>query len=342
MRAALEAASANGASFTPKSSRPGSAAAAAAAAAAAGSASGISVLEQRLEAAQRQVGTLQALNANLESQLSDAQQAQQQLAAAARQLAALLPAGSSRPPSSGGSVAPATTGGAGGVLRLQAHQLQQLASHLADEVTRCQRGLSSAQEQASTLTLQLASRNALVDALQTRLRALTGSASDSGGGSVAAAHAGVSEGTQTGGDGPLLAPPAPLAATSSLPLTGGDAAAAGDALGSLDRIVGLWRQACGTKDGQLLELQRELEQVGRKPLLFGCSRRGCRLKAKARLAPPLLHPNSLMACLGWRLLPCSIHLCLPLLVSPRPACPSLPSPGNAFRPTMPWLAPGRS
>lgn len=261
MRAALEAASVNCASFTPLSSRPGSAAAAAAAVAPAGSAGDGSVLAQRLEAAQRQVSTLQALNGNLESQLSDAQQAQQQLAAAARQLAALLPAGGSRPPSAGGSAAPATLGGAGGVLRLQAHQLHQLAARLAEEVERCRGELSAAQEQAGTLTLQLASRNALVDALQARLRALVGSAPNGGGGSLAAGAAGVSEGTQTDVDASLLAPPVPLAATAAAPLAGEGAATTADALGSLDRIVGLWRQACSTKDGQLLQLHYELEQV---------------------------------------------------------------------------------
>lgn len=263
MRAALEAASANGASFTQVASRPGSAAVAAATAAAGSTGSG-SVLEQRLEAAQRQVSTLQALNSNLESQLSDAQQAQQQLAAAARQLAALLPACGSRPPSAGASSAPATSGGAGGVLRLQAHQLQQLAARLADEVERCRRELSAAQEQAGTLTLQLASRNALVDALQTRMLALAGRTA-SGGTSLAAAGRGVSEGTQTLQDATLLAPPMPLAATAAFNQTGEGGAAAADALGSLDRIVGLWRQACHTKDGQLQELQRELEQVGQAP-----------------------------------------------------------------------------
>lgn len=256
MRAALEAASANGASFTPASSRPGSAAAA--------GRGGSEALQQRLEAAQQQVESLRALSANLERQLSDAQQAQQavqtQLLAANRQLWALLPAdgsSGSRPSSAPGGL-PASSGDASGVLRLQAHQFEALVGRLSNAVQQGRRELAAAQQQGSALTLQLASRNALVQALQAQLRTLCRGGSSSGG------DGGVAEGTQTN-SAFLLAPPAPLSASSTAATGGAEGAGAAteaDALGSLDRIVGLWRQACVAKDGQLQQLRQELEQVG--------------------------------------------------------------------------------
>ena len=62
----------------------------------------------------------------------------------------------------------------------------------------------------------------------------------------------------------LLLPPPTLSGGGGM--DGGDGgqhppATAADALGSLDRIVGLWRQACQAKDGQLQQLHAELDQV---------------------------------------------------------------------------------
>lgn len=247
LRAALAAASANGASFTPASSRPGSAAA--------GSAPDARVLQQRLDASAQQVESLKGLAANLERQLADAQQAQQatraQLAGATRQMAALLPAdgavdaAGSRPGSACGSL-PATAGDANGVLLHQAHQFEQLVSAAAAEVERCRGEATDAQQQVDALTLQLASRTALVDALQTRHRMDAASG-------AAASDTGASHSVHPASSQLLAPPPRPDSA-------GG--AATADALGSLDRIVGLWRQACTAKDAQLQELRQELSQVG--------------------------------------------------------------------------------
>ena len=95
-----------------------------------------------------------------------------------------------------------------------------------------------------------------------RRRPATATAGPATGG--ACGDGGVAEGTQTN-SAFLLAPPAPLSASSTAATGGAEGAGAAteaDALGSLDRIVGLWRQACVAKDGQLQQLRQELEQVG--------------------------------------------------------------------------------
>jgi hypothetical protein len=223
------------------------------------------VLQQKLKAAQQQVASLRALTDNLERQLGDAQQAQQaqqavqaQLASIGRQLASLLDEAGSGGAAVSSSSQPSTSGDAVGVLRLQTHQLEQLAGRLEEQVHHSRRTLAAAKQRGSTLTLQLASRNALVDALQAQLRTL---ACQSGAG---ASHSDA----QT--EQLLQPPPLDRAAAHSVDVGPGPAGAgSAEALGSLDRIVALWRQACAAKDEQLQQLRCERDQVG--------SRGGCRL-----------------------------------------------------------------
>lgn len=255
LRAALEQAAAQGASFTPPASRPGSAAS--------GGGSESLVQQQRLEAAQRQVQSLQALGSNLERQLSDAQQAQHavqaQLAAAAQRLAVALAehgcgsGGSASRPSSAQGGLPATAADSGSVLRLQAHQFEQLAAQACEALEASQRKALAAEQASSALTLQLGSRNKLVEALQAQLR------THQFGASSGAVEGRSQMGTQTEPCAAfLLAPPAPV--SSAAAAAAGPAAA--DALGSLEKITGYWRQACQAKDVQLEHLRGELEQVG--------------------------------------------------------------------------------
>ena len=121
---------------------------------------------------------------------------------------------------------------------------------LAEQGAATAAELATAKEQVSTLSLQLASRNAVVAALQSQLATFSSRSSRCR-----------SACTQTS-DGPacsstveaLLGPP-PLLPAAVL------AGASGDAFSSLERIVGLWKQACDAKDGQLQELHEELMAV---------------------------------------------------------------------------------
>lgn len=130
----------------------------------------------------------------------------------------------------------------------------QLASRACEEVEACRRQLAAAQQQSGALALQLAGRNKLVEALQAQLRTVAAGSIPAG----SSGGAGVAEGTQT--EALLAAPPPPVGAAALAGLDGSGGVAA-DALGSLDRIVGFWRQACEAKDGQLARLRGELEQV---------------------------------------------------------------------------------
>lgn len=135
---------------------------------------------------------------------------------------------------------------------LQAHQVEQLCQRLCGEVEASRRQLAEAQQHSSAVTLQLASRNKLVEALQAQLRTVAVGSRGSGSSSVA-------EGTQTEPSGFLLAPPAPAAAPPEG--AGGTGGVTADALHSLDRIVGFWREACDTKQHQIEGLRAELAQV---------------------------------------------------------------------------------
>ena len=262
MRAALEQAAAGGASFTPAGSRPGSRPGSGG-----GPAGEPAVLQQRLEAAQRQVASLQALAANLERQLGDARQAQQdarcQLGAASRCLAAALAehgggGGASSRPSSALSDQPATAGDAGGVLLLQARQFEDLAAQASEALAAGRRAAAEAQEASAALTLQLASRNKLVEALQSQLRTLASAASS--------AQHGRSDGLAAAtapADPFLLAPPAAPLPASAGGAAGAASPATADALGSIETISSYWRQACQAKDVQLEALRGELGQVRR-------------------------------------------------------------------------------
>lgn len=253
LRQALEQATGGGATcFTPAGSRPGSASVAAAPGDAL-------VLRQRLDAATASADNLRALNAALEQRLSEAQQVQQaaqsQLAAATRSLATLLAGGgsggsgtASRPSSAQGSL-PSTNGDAGSVLRLQAAQCEQLVAQAGEQLAHSRAELARAQQDLATATLQLASRGKLVEALQAQLRTVSG----------------VATGTQT--EQLLMAQP-PAQVHAGGPAAQAPAAAVtADALGSLDRIVSYWKQACSAKDAELERLRGELAQVcfgGRK------------------------------------------------------------------------------
>ena len=135
---------------------------------------------------------------------------------------------------------------------LQAHQVAQLCQRLCGEVEGSRRQLVEAQQHSSALTLQLASRNKLVEALQAQLRTVAAGSRVPGSSSMA-------EGTQTEPAGFLLAPPALAAAPPEG--AGGAGGVTTDALHSLDRIVGFWREACVTKQHQIEALRGELVQV---------------------------------------------------------------------------------
>lgn len=136
---------------------------------------------------------------------------------------------------------------------LQAQQVEQLCQRLCGEVEGSRRQLAEAQQHSSALTLQLASRNKLVEALQAQL--LTVAA----GSRVPGSNSSVADGTQTEPAGFLLAPPAPAAAPPEG--AGGAVGVTADALHSLDRIVSFWREACDTKQHQIKALRGELVQV---------------------------------------------------------------------------------
>ena len=130
--------------------------------------------------------------------------------------------------------------------------MEQLCQRLCVEVEGSRRQLTEAQQHSSALTLQLASRNKLVEALQAQLRTVAA-------GSRGSSCSSIAEGTQTEPAGFLLAPPAPAVAPPEG--TNGSGGVTADALHSLDRIVGFWREACDTKQHQIEGLRAELAQV---------------------------------------------------------------------------------
>lgn len=164
------------------------------------------VLQQRLDAAERQVANLKALNEQLDGRLAEAHRARQEAQA---QLASA---------------------------RAQAAEAERGAATGAD--------LARAQEHVASLTLQLASRNAALQALQSQLATHVGQHSR-----CRSACTQTSDGEAAAAT--LLEAPPPLVPAS----LAGDGS---DALSSIERIVGLWKQACDAKDSQLAELHEEL------------------------------------------------------------------------------------
>ena len=132
--------------------------------------------------------------------------------------------------------------------------MEQLCQRLCGEVEAARRQLAEAQQRGSALTLQLASRNKLVEALQAQLRTVAAPGARGSAGSSAT----VAEGTQTEPSSFLLAPPAPAAAPPEGAAGSGMTA---DALHSLDRIVGFWREACDSKQLKIEGLRGELAQA---------------------------------------------------------------------------------
>ncbi len=165
--------------------------------------------------------------------------------------------------------------------------MEQLCQRLCGEVEGSRRQLAEAQQRSSALTLQLASRNKLVEALQSQLRTVAGGSRGSSGSSIA-------EATQTEPAGFLLAPPAPaVAPPEGAHGTGGVTA---DALHSLDRIVGLWREACDTKQHQIEGLRAELAQVGGCRTSNGWLLEGVLHLAQSKDQGSLLQPPDVPMC----------------------------------------------
>ena len=216
------------------------------------------VLQQKLDAAMQQLESTQALVVNLEAQLADAQKVkqelQQQLSTAAAKLAAVSMGGPTLAlAASSRQQHPLVLGGETG-LRTQLAQFEQQLLALEEQLGAGQVELEAAKARADNLSVELAERDALMEALQTQLASV--------------AHVRSCAGTQTE-DGEAVAVAVVAVKAASRPpsraaeeVPPGASEQASGALGSLDRIVGLWKQACKVKDKQIRELQGKLDEVG--------------------------------------------------------------------------------
>ena len=191
-------------------------------------------VQQRLDAASRQLESVKCLNANLGEQLQQAQTAREELQALLSQGAARLASLAGQAPTQ-----PMGTpgGGPASAVKLQFEaQLGALESHLATRSAE----LAAAGERGAALASQLAERSAEVEALR-------------------AARPGASS---TQGLLAAFGSPVKVDRVGALP-AGGTPQGEG-----LDRIIALWREACAAKDRDAEELRDRLARVRGATLVY--------------------------------------------------------------------------